>query len=122
MLELSAVREPQRRLLQASLREHSGMLDRIGALAQRYDELRQTDARTKARGEALQHLAEGVDRFEKLRSVVKDGATFYEDVKSQAERLRRGAADFKYSRDIERREQILQMGAGAGGGSGQGGP
>jgi hypothetical protein len=88
-------------------------LETIKALHARFAEVRSQDERTVGRERALQRLADGVERFEELKSNLKEGEQFYRDLKAQADRLLVTAQDMAAARGLQQRELMMNIRAAA---------
>lgn len=80
------------------------LLAKIVALNDRLGEVSQVDASSSQRHEALQGLAAAVDRFEDIKSNLKEGEMFYSGLRSNAESALRSVQDLVHARAEERKE------------------
>lgn len=80
------------------------LLAKIVALNDRLGEVQQLDARSTQRRDALQSLAAAVDRFEDIKSNLKEGEMFYSGLRTNAETALRSVQDLVHAREEERKE------------------
>jgi programmed cell death 6-interacting protein len=117
--------------LEEGYAQQAKLLEAVHATAARFAEARTLDERTRARETAIQSVGTAADRFEEVRSNVKDGEVFWTELKSRAEALGVKARDMATARALQQRELLMQMQAqtwsaqttpsGAGGGFAPGG-
>jgi len=80
------------------------LLAKIVALNDRLQEVSKLDASSSQRQEALQSLAAAVDRFEDIKSNLKEGEMFCSGLRSNAETALRSVQDLVHAREEERKE------------------
>ncbi len=80
------------------------LLGKIVALNERLGQVRQLGAQETARRDALQRLAAAVDKFEDIKSNLKEGEMFYSGLRTNAENALRSVQDLVHAREEERKE------------------
>lgn len=105
---VEAPSEPKRALAE-NISQQAVILDRIRALHTRYHEVRELDPQVRAREAAIQALSEAVDKFEEIRSLLKQGEQFYQDFRGRTDNLLITARDMASARQLQTRELQLQV-------------
>lgn len=119
---------PAQRQLDDNFAAQARILETIATAHQRFQEVRNLDERTRARERAIQSVCEAVDKFEEVRSNLREGESFWSELKTRAEALHMRCKDMMQARSMQRRELLMGMqgssmdgsGSGSGGASGAG--
>lgn len=93
----------------ANLAAQGPLLEVIKAQHARFTLVRAQDERTRARERALQDLSEACDRFDEIRSNLREGEAFYADLNRESDRLLIVARDSAAARGLQQRELMLSL-------------
>lgn len=104
---------PAQRALDDNLAAQARVFETIKGLHQRFQELKCQDERTRAREAAIQEVCTLVDRFQELRSNLREGEAFYRDLRQRADQLLVTARDLAAARSLQARELTLSVRAAA---------
>ena len=95
--------------LDNNLNSQTRLLDQITVAFSRWNEIRSLDERSKARDRAIQNICESIDKFEEIRSNLREGENFWSDLKRSMVLLLQNCKDMLAARNMQRKELLLAI-------------
>lgn len=106
---LMSAPNPALHALEESYQQQEALLSSVHAAHGRYGQVRRLDERTRAREAALQIISESVDRFDEIKSNLKEGEGFWAELQRRADSVLTRAKDMASARAMQQQELLMNL-------------